>query len=123
MDQNELNEVGTLLHIMETIVTNHPKLAGIARTCQRRLEEINKDHLEREAAPKQFKEYPKVVTPPAGPENSAIQRQPGGTLEQISADKRTDGEKLMDQPIEELPEGDQAQVKQGESNAPVERRV
>lgn len=103
MNQYELNEVGTLLHITESIVTNHPKYSGIARACQKRLDEINLECITAESLPKERPEYPKVVTPPAGPENSAIQRTPGGKLEHLATDKRSDGEKLLDQPVEELP--------------------
>lgn len=52
MDQNELNEVASLLHITSEIVTNHPQLAGISQACQTRLQEINKEFLDAEAAPK-----------------------------------------------------------------------
>ena len=41
MGNEELNEVATLLHITSEIATNHPKLAGIALACQKRLDEIN----------------------------------------------------------------------------------
>lgn len=104
MDQGELNEVGTLLHIAETIITNHPKYSGIARACQKRLDEINQACIAAESLPRATQEYPKTVTPPEGPANSGIQREPGGPIERLSTDKRSEGEKLLDQPVEELPE-------------------
>lgn len=124
MDQNELNEVGTLLHILESIATNHPNLQGIGRNCQRRLNEIEAECKEFEAdeakaiarrqAERDTRNYSqprdgseKVVTPADGPANSAVERK-DGTVEKLSTDKRTAGEKLMDQPIEELPESDES---------------
>ena len=50
MERDELNEIGTLLHIAETIVTNHPKYSAIARACGKRLDEINQECLEAEYA-------------------------------------------------------------------------
>lgn len=132
MNQEELNEVGTLLHIAESIATNHPNLQGIGRACQRRLNEIEADLRAAEAdeakaakqkeAERQTRDYQqprdgseKVVTPPEGPANSAIQRKSGEPIERLPTDKRTHGEKLLEQPVEELPTGS--------GDVVVERRV
>lgn len=125
----ELNEVATLLHCTSEIATNHPSLGGIQRACQRRLAEINTEFLveekrvadavAKEAAAKAAADYkapkpgdpnyiapekPLPVTPPEGPANSAFQTSPG-SFQRHPTDTRTPGEKLMDQPVQELPHG------------------
>lgn len=49
MDRDTLNEIGTLLHIWESIAQNHPNLQGIGRQCLRRLNELEADAREWEA--------------------------------------------------------------------------
>lgn len=41
MNQDELNEIGTLLHIVESISQNHPKFQAISNACNARLLDIN----------------------------------------------------------------------------------
>ena len=52
MELEELNEVATLLHVTSEIATNHPKLQGIAKACQERLDEINLELINAAAPPK-----------------------------------------------------------------------
>ncbi len=49
-DTAELNEVATLLHVASEVMTNHPNMASIARACQRRLNEIDLQLKDEEAA-------------------------------------------------------------------------
>ncbi len=48
-DAEELNEIASLLHITSEIMSNHPNLQGIARTCLRRLGEIEAEQKDAEA--------------------------------------------------------------------------
>lgn len=143
MELEELNEVGTLLHIMTEIATNHPGFPGIGRACQRRLNEIEADCKsweadeaqanQRRAAERSTRDYvrstdgsEKVVTPPEGPANSAVEEK-DGSIRRLSTDKRSKGEKMLDQPVKELPGTSGAQdgdnLVKNETSAPVERRV
>ncbi len=82
-ETEELNEIASLLHVTSEIATNHPKLGGIARACQKRLDEINLELVKaeseeaeakrKEAADRQAKAY---VAPKPGDPNYVEPEKP-----------------------------------------------
>src|SRR5213075_1312691 len=103
MNPDELNEIATLLHITSEIATNHPKLGGIARACQKRLDEINLALVQAEGEAAEAKKQAEAERQAA--EYKAPQP---GDPDYIEPEQE-EGAVLLDKPIEELP--------------PVERRV
>lgn len=77
----DYNKVAMLLHVID-VSRNYPKLANITSAAMAELEEM--------ANPKP-KEEPKVVTPPAGPANAAVQN-PDGTLAPVKPEAEKQAE-------------------------------